>query len=266
MTLWDSLVDVWAILAGVLQAPGRVVEELRRAASVLLHGIAAGEIAGNGYRSTESLKRDLLALGATAAEGEAIAEQHGGFDKLRAQVFGARKRVIESSGLQAWVLPKPMYLPASMDVPQSTVTQLVNWAFGRKAIVEVLEGPFAAENLADWPLEHLQIADAEFAESVTTLRLVLGNGHRMNVRVWPGHEAPRDGGTQCLSAGSGCEQLCPFFGESICEKYVIGIGRPWRDAVFDKRRFTEQPSWKQERQRSRATDVGHHQSLLAVGV
>ena len=131
MTLWDSLVDVWSILAGVLQAPGRVVEELRRAASVLLHGIAAGEIAGNGYRGTESLKRDLLAFGGTCAEGEEIAKQHGGFDKLRAQIFGARKRVLESAGLQPWVLPKPMYLPASMDVPQSTVTQFVNWAFGR---------------------------------------------------------------------------------------------------------------------------------------
>src|SRR3989442_984218 len=84
MTLWDSLVDVWSILAGVLQAPGRVVEELRRAASVLLHGIAAGEIAGNGYRSTESLKRELLAFGGTCAEGEEIAKQHGGFDKVQA--------------------------------------------------------------------------------------------------------------------------------------------------------------------------------------
>ena len=265
MTLWDSLVDVWSILAGVLQAPGRVVEELRRAASVLLHGIAAGEIAGNGYRGTESLKRDLLAFGGTCAEGEEIAKQHGGFDKLRAQIFGARKRVLESAGLQPWVLPKPMYLPASMDVPQSTVTQFVNWAFGRKAIVEVIEGPFAGESLTDWPLEQLQMADAEFAESVTALRLLLGNGHCMNVRVWPGYEEPRDGGTQCLSAGSGCEQHCPFFGESICEKYVIGIGRPWGDAAIDNRKFTEQPSWKQELQRSRATDVGHHKALLAAG-
>ena len=265
MTLWDSLVDVWSILAGVLQAPGRVVEELRRAASVLLHGIAAGEIAGNGYRGTESLKRDLLAFGGTCAEGEEIAKQHGGFDKLRAQVFGARKRVLESAGLQPWVLPKPMYLPASMDVPQSTVTQLVNWAFGRQAIVEVLEGPFVGESLADWPLGQLQMADAEFAEGVTTLRLLLRNGHRMNVRVWPGYEEPRDGGVQCLSSGSGCEQHCPFFGESICSKYVIGIGWPG-EAVIDSRKFSEQPSWKQELQRSRATDVGHQKSLSAVGV
>ncbi|MBI4627676.1 MAG: hypothetical protein HY729_03110, partial [Candidatus Rokubacteria bacterium] len=60
-------------------------------------------------------------------------------------------------------------------------------------------------------------------------------------------------------------QLCPVFGESICAKNVIGIGWPW-DAVIDKMRFSEQPSWKQELQRSRATDVGHHKSLLAVGV
>jgi len=263
MTLWDSLVDVWSILAGVLKAPGRVVEELRRAASVLLHGIAIGEIAGNGYRGTESLTRDLLAFGGTCVEGEEIAKQHGGFEKLRAQIFGARKRVLESAGLKPWVLPKPMYLPASMDVPQSTVTQFVNWAFGRQAIVEVLEGPFAGETPTDWPLERLQMADAEFAESVTALRLLLGNGHRMNVRARPGYEEPRDGGAQCLSAGSGCEQHCPFFGESICAKYVIGIGWPG-DAVIDNRRFSEQPSWKQELQRSRAIDVGHQKSLSAV--
>jgi hypothetical protein len=265
MTLWDSLVDVWSILAGVLKAPGRVVDELRRAASVLLHGIATGEIAGNGHRSTESLKRDLLALGGSCAEGEEIAKQHGGFDNLRAQIFGARKRVIESAGLQPWVLPKPMYLPASMDVPQSTVRQLVNWAFGRQAIVEVIEGPFAGESLADWPLEQLQMADAEFAESVTTLLLLLRNGHRMNVRVWPGYEEPRDGGVRCLSARSGCEQHCPFFGESMCPKYVIGIGWPG-EVVIDRLRFSEQPRWKQELQRGRATDVGHQKSLSAAGV
>jgi hypothetical protein len=264
MTLWDSLVDVWSILAGVLEPPRRVVEELRRAASVLLHGIVIGEIAGNGYRSTESLRRDLLTLGGTFTDGEKVAEQHGGFDKVRSQIFGARKRVLESTGLQPWVLPKPMYLPASMDVPQSTVTQLVNWAFGRKGIVEVLEGPFAGESPTDWPLEQVRMADAEFAEDVTTLRLVLENGHRMNVRVWPGHEEPRDGGMQCLSAGSGCEELCPFYGESICGKYVIGIGRPWGSGVIDWRKFSEQPSWKQELQRRRATDVGHQKSLAAV--
>jgi hypothetical protein len=266
MTLWDSMVDVWSILAGVLQAPSRVVEELRRAASVLLHGIAIGEIAGNGYRGTESLTRDLMALGGTCAEGEEIATQHGGLEKLKAQVFGARKRVLESAGLPPWVLPKPMYLPASMDVPQSTVRQLVNWAFGRKEIVEVIEGPFAGESLTDWPLDQLQMADAEFAENVTRLRLLLRNGHRMNVRVWPGYEEPRDGGVQCLSAGSGCEQQCPFFGESICPKYVIGIGWSLGDAVVDKRKFTGQPSWKKDLQPSRATDVGHQKSLSAVAV
>jgi hypothetical protein len=263
MSLWDSLVDVWSILAGVLTAPGRVVEELRRAASVLLHGIAIGEIAGNGYRSTESLKHDLLAFGGTSAEGEEIAAQYGGFEKLKAQIFGARKRVLESAGLKPWVLPKPMYLPASMDVPPSTVTQFVHWAFGRQGMVEVLEGPFAGETLTDWPLEQMQMADAEFAESVTTLRLLLDNGHRMNVRAWPGHEEPRDGGTQCLSAGSGCEQLCPFFGESSCPKYVIGIGWP-EDSVIDNRRFSEQPRWKQDLQRSRAVDVGHRKLPSAV--
>jgi hypothetical protein len=266
MTLWDSFVDVWSILAGVLPAPGRVVEELRRAASVLLHGIAIGEIAGNGYRSTESLERDLLAFGGTCTEGEEIARQHGGFEQLRVQIFGARKRVIESAGLQPWVLPKPMYLPASMDVPQSTVTQLVNWAFGRRAIVEVLEGPFAGESLTDWPREQLQMADAEFAESVTALQVLLDNGHRMNLQAWPGYEEPRDGGVQCLSASSGCEQSCPLFGESACAKYVIGIGRPWQEAVIDNRRFTEQPSWKQELQRRRATDVGHRKALSAVAL
>src|SRR5438093_1548918 len=96
-----------------------------------------------------------------------------------------------------------------------------------------------ASSCTDWPLEQLQMADAEFAESVSTLRLLLGNGHCMNVRVWPGYEEPRDGGTQCLSASSGCEQHCPFFGESICEKYVIGIGRPWGDAAIDNRKSTE---------------------------
>src|SRR5438132_1665778 len=128
----------------------------------------------------------------------------------------------------------------------------------------VLEGPFVGESLADWPLGQLQMADAEFAEGVTTLRLLLRNGHRMNVRVWPGYEEPRDGGVQCLSSGSGCEQHCPFFGESICTKYVIGIGWP-EEAVIDYRRFSEQPSWRQELQRSRATDVGHQKSLSAVG-
>jgi len=37
------------------------------------------------------------------------------------------------------------------------------------------------------------------------------------------------------------------------------------DAAIDNRKFTEQPSWKQELQRSRATDVGHHKALLAAG-
>jgi hypothetical protein len=257
--MWDAFIDVWAILAGALKAPSRVVEDLRRAASVLLYGICVGDIVGNGYRSTESLRRDLLSLGGSVREGEQVVQEHGGLEALRSQIFGARKRVVESAGIPPYVLPKPPFLPASMDVAESTVVQLVRWAEGRKATIEVLEGPHVGEELTDWPLAELRMADQEFAESLDTrLRLVFRNGHRMNVAVAPGYNAPQDGGIQCLSDQPGCEQYCPMFGAQICEKYQIGIGHPWRDAdtQFDRRTFREQPRWKQDLQRGRAIDTG----------
>jgi hypothetical protein len=51
----------------------------------------------------------------------------------------------------------------------------------------------------------------------------------------------------------------------MCPKYVIGIGWPG-EVVIDRRRFSEQPRWKQELQRGRAIDVGHQKSLSAVGM
>jgi hypothetical protein len=261
MATFDAFIDVWAILAGVLAAPQYAVDDIRRAASVLLHGTRTGDIVGNGYRSTESLARDLRALGASCTEGATIVEELGGWESLRPRIWGARKRVMESAGLQSWVLPKA---PFSLEVRDSTVVQVVKWAFGRGGLVEVVDGSFAGSTLSDWPPEHLLAADSdEFVAQGATLKVVLRDGHRMHLEVGPGCQEPTDN-MRCLSKASGCSERCPLYGGPVCERYQIGIGHPVGHVSFDGRSIRQQPAWKQRLPGCRAGDVGHQRKLEPV--
>jgi len=107
--------------------------------------------------------------------GEEIAKQHGGFDKLRAQIFGPGSACSRAPGSSPGcsrsrcTCRRPWTCPSRRSRSSSTGRSGAGDRRGARRAVRRGE----PDGLAS---RQLQMADAEFAESVTALRLLLATG------------------------------------------------------------------------------------------